>query len=173
MRYIFVDAPGVSLSRIEEIEPNESDKVLVFSQCQMVKEVCERKGFFFMSDYPSSKEQSDFYIIASLIKTIIPLTDEQKVNFKFVLISNCRVIRTAFFFQLCNHLYNQQDLSEYEELKLWMLNEFGTATSVWYLHNRKGISRKAIKRVMKELISENKIKRSRNNEMEWVQTGYY
>lgn len=70
MRFIFVDAENIGLKEVEAIDASISDKVLVFSKNDTVKEVCERKLFLYISSYPTGSNQADFYIIGNLVGSL-------------------------------------------------------------------------------------------------------
>ncbi|MGO3346469.1 MAG: hypothetical protein ACTIM4_14655 [Marinomonas sp.] len=103
MRFIFVDAENIGLKEVEAISASISDKVLVFSKNDAVKEVCERKLFLYISSYPTGSNQADFYIIGNLVGMIASLTKQQRDICQFVLYSQDNSLVTAFAFQCKLH----------------------------------------------------------------------
>ena len=103
MRFIFVDAENIGLKEVEAISASISDKVFVFSKNDAVKEVCERKLFFYISSYPTGSNQADFYIIGNLVGMIASLTEQQRDVCQFILYSQDNSLVTAFAFQCKLH----------------------------------------------------------------------
>lgn len=104
MRFIFVDAENIGLKEVEAINASIiSDKVLVFSKNDTVKEVCERKLFLYISSYPTGSNQADFYIIGNLLRIIASLKKQQLDICQFVLYSQDNSLVTAFAFQCKLH----------------------------------------------------------------------
>ena len=92
-----------ALKEVESIEATISDKVFVFSKNEAIKQACEQNLFLFISSYPTAPNQADFYIIGNLIKTIVLLTKQQKINCEFILYSRDTSLVTAFSFQCKLH----------------------------------------------------------------------
>lgn len=103
MRFIFVDAENIGLKEVEAISASISDKVLVFSKNEAVKNVCERKLFLSNSSYPCGPNQADFYIIGNLVGIIASITEQQREVCHFVLYSQDNSLVTAFLFQCKLH----------------------------------------------------------------------
>ncbi|MBE9397620.1 hypothetical protein IOQ59_10145 [Pontibacterium sp. N1Y112] len=101
MKFIFVDAENIGLKEVEAISASISDKVLVFSKNDAVKEACARKLFLSISTYPSGSNQADFYIIGNLVGIVASLTEQQREVCEFILYSQDNALVTAFSFQ-CN-----------------------------------------------------------------------
>ncbi|SQD77952.1 hypothetical protein [Moritella yayanosii] len=97
------DAENIGFKEVEAISASISDKVLVFSKNDAVKEVCERKLFLYISSYPSGSNQADFYIIGNLVGIIASLTEQQRDTCQFVLHSQDNSLVTAFSFQCKLH----------------------------------------------------------------------
>ena len=96
MKFIFVDAENIGLKEVECINAHISDKVLVYSKNDSIKELCERKLFLNISSYPTGTNQADFYIIGHLSAVINTLED---TNTSFHLYSQDKSLVTAFSFQ--------------------------------------------------------------------------
>lgn len=103
MKFIFVDAENIGLKEVKSISASISDKVLVFSKNDAVKEVCERKLFIYISSYPTGSNQADFYIIGNLVGMIASLTEQQRDVCQFILYSQDNSLVTAFAFQCKLH----------------------------------------------------------------------
>lgn len=103
MRFIFVDAENIGLKEVAAISASISDKVLVFSKNDAVKDACERKLFLYISSYPSGPNQADFYIIGNLVGMMASLTEQQRELFQFILYSQDNSLVTAFAFQCKLH----------------------------------------------------------------------
>lgn len=103
MRFIFIDAENIGTKGVEAITASASDKVLVFSKSEAVKDICERKLFLYISSYPSGSNQADFYIIGNLAGMIASLTEPQRNACKFILYSQDKSLVSAFSFQCQLH----------------------------------------------------------------------
>lgn len=103
MRFLYIDAENIGLKELETISASITDKVLVFSKNEAVKEVCERKLFLYISSYPSGSNQADFYIIGNLVGMIASLTEQQREACQFVLYSRDNPLVAAFEFQCVLH----------------------------------------------------------------------
>jgi hypothetical protein len=99
LKFIFIDAENIGLKEVEAVSVSITDKVLVFSKNDAVKEICERKLFICNSNYPTGSNQADFYIIGKLVGIIASLTEQQRVGCHFVLYSQDNALVTAFSFQ--------------------------------------------------------------------------
>lgn len=103
MRFLYIDAENIGLKELEIISASITDKVLVFSKNEAVKEVCERKLFLYISSYPCGPNQADFYIIGNLVGMIASLTEQQREACQFVLYSRDNPLVAAFEFQCVLH----------------------------------------------------------------------
>lgn len=99
MKFIFVDAENTGLKEVEGIEARISDKVLVYSKSETIKELCERKLFLNISSYPTGQNQADFFIISHLSAIINSMLDNSNSNVAFYLYSQDKALVQAFVFQ--------------------------------------------------------------------------
>ena len=131
MKIIFIDEGNVGSKIIENMSLSILDKVFVFSNKKAVQELCNRKLFLPISDYPIGSNQADFYIISYLSKILSTISYEEKGMLELVLYTKDKALITAFEFQckLVNAPYffplieNEEIDSSVEELILAMLKE--------------------------------------------------
>ena len=103
LKFIFVDAENIGLKGVEAVSTSITDKVLVFSKNDSIKEACERKLFICNSNYPTGSNQADFYIIGKLVGIFATLTEQQRNSYHFTLYSQDNALATAFSFQCKLH----------------------------------------------------------------------
>ncbi|MFY8350957.1 hypothetical protein AAEU29_10520 [Pseudoalteromonas sp. SSM20] len=99
MKMIFVDAENIGLKELEKVNATIIDKVFVFSKVESIKRVCEQQLFLCLSDYPSSSNQADFYIIAYLSRILASIPKSHVKNVEFCLYTNDTSLIDAFEFQ--------------------------------------------------------------------------
>ncbi len=182
MRFIFVDAENIGLKEVENITASISDKVLVFSKNDAIKEVCERNFFLFISSYPAGTNQADFYIIGNLVGLIASLTQQQQDVSQFILYSQDNALVSAFTFQCVLHKvqYNialepkvapQVNITKPKTVKSIeqrVLEQFKTAQPTEHVRKSLKLPKSDFTRVLNILIKQNKIKRVSKNKKTWV-----
>lgn len=184
MKFIFVDAENIGLKEMEAISASISDKVLVFSKNEAVKNVCERKLFLSHSGYPSGPNQADFYIIGNLVGIITSITEQQREVCNFVLYSQDNSLVMAFSFQCKLHQVKCQialapkvkpnTQPVIEEKKVVSLLEdiiyesFKTEQKIETVRKKLKASKPDFTRALNALLKLNKIKRVSKSKKTWV-----
>ncbi len=102
MNIHFVDAENIGLKQIKEIHTRRSDEVFIFSKAKTAPTLCRELSFKCFGQYPSGKDQADFYIIAKLAIHLEKYKNYHDI--RFVLYTNDKKLISAFKFQ-CNQ-YN-------------------------------------------------------------------
>lgn len=184
MRFIFVDAENIGLKEVETISAPISDKVLIFSKNDAVKEVCERKLFLYISSYPSGSNQADFYIIGNLVGMIASLTVQQREICQFILYSQDNSLVTAFSFQCKLHNIKHkialgpkiQDQSQpviepknpAHSLEQMIYQHFKTAQTTETVRKKLNQPKPDFTRALNALIKANKIRRVSKSQKTWI-----
>ncbi|GGY31828.1 hypothetical protein GCM10011297_00720 [Bacterioplanes sanyensis] len=187
MRFIFVDAENIGLKEVEAISASISDKVLVFSKNDAVKEVCERKLFLYISSYPKGSNQADFYIIGNLVGMIASLTEQQRDICQFVLYSQDSSLVTAFTFQCKLHKIKHRIALEpksqaqthpktqvieseksLQSLEQRIFEHFKTEQTTESVRKKIKQSKPVFTRALNNLIKENKIQRVSKRKKTWI-----
>lgn len=187
MRFIFVDAENIGLKEVESISASISDKVLVFSKNDAVKEVCERKLFLYISSYPTGSNQADFYIIGNLVGMIASLAEKQRDICQFVLYSQDNSLVTAFAFQCKLHkiehsialepkaqVQAQPKLQAIEpnkpmqSLEHRIYEHFKTEQTTESVRKKLKQQKSDFTRALNTLIKENKIQRVSKSKKTWI-----
>lgn len=180
LKFAFIDAENIGLKELEPIDAAVSDKVLVFSKNEAVKELCEKKFFLCMTSYPTGPNQADFYIIGNLVGIISSLTSEQRKVCEFVLYSRDNSLVLAFDFQ-CK-LYKvrfRAPLKPKAKNTAKPIKKNGTienriidllVTAMTAEEIRKGLNAQKpdFTKALKMLIQHNKITRSTVSKKKWV-----
>lgn len=99
MRFVFVDGENIGLKRVGQVKATLVDKVFVFSKLDSIKKHCEKELFYHFSDYPSGKNQADFYIISHLSRVLSTLEQNAFSSVHFELISDDKELIKAFDYQ--------------------------------------------------------------------------
>lgn len=99
MKIIFIDAENVGTKSIENMSLSILDKVFVFSNKKTIQDLCNKKLFLSISDYPVGSNQADFYIIAYLSRILSTISNEEKKFLELVLYTRDKALITAFEFQ--------------------------------------------------------------------------
>lgn len=184
MRFLFVDAENIGLKEVESIEATISDKVFVFSKNEAIKQACEQNLFLFISSYPTAPNQADFYIIGNLIRTIVLLTKQQKINCEFILYSRDTSLTTAFSFQCKLHKVkhkialkpkspdNSIKITQEKTLDQKILQLLKNPTASETVRKELKIPKPDFTRAMNTLIKDKKIQRSPNSKKNWIQTNF-
>jgi hypothetical protein len=184
LRFIFVDAENIGLKEMETISASISDKVLVFSKNEAIKNVCERKLFLSHSSYPSGPNQADFYIIANLVGIITSITEQQRAVCNFVLYSQDNSLVMAFSFQCKLHKVkcqialapkekpNIQHVIEQKKiaplLEDIIYEYFKTEQKTETVRKKLKASKPDFTRALNALVKSNRIKRVSKNKKTWI-----
>ena len=184
MRFIFVDAENIGLKEVESINASISDKVLVFSKNEAVKNVCERKLFLSHSSYPSGSNQADFYIIGNLVGIITSISEQQREVCNFVLYSQDNSLVMAFSFQCQLHKVkcqialapkekpNTQPVIEQKKaiplLEDIIFEYFKTEQKTETVRKKSKASKPDFTRALNALVKSNKIKRVSKSKKTWI-----
>jgi hypothetical protein len=190
MEIIFVDAENIGSKGLEKLDTSIIDKVFVFSKSNTIKLVCEKKLYLFLTDYPCGSNQADFYIIAYLSRVLSSLNHTELTSIHFKLITNDESLISAFEFQ-CSQLgaiskiirTNEKikaDVNTVVQLapkpkhqtqsaedKIISNLKLPTALNPDF-RKKLGISQQEFSQATRELISKNKIKRSKESKKKWV-----
>lgn len=191
MRFIFVDAENIGLKEVESISASISDKVLVFSKNDAVREVCERKLFLYISSYPTGSNQADFYIIGNLVGMIASITEPQRDICQFVLYSQDNSLATAFTFQCNLHKVKHRIALEpksqaqtqpitqviepkkpIKSLEQRIFEHFKTEQTTESVRKKLKQPKPDFTRALNNLIKENKIQRVSKRKKTWVHTNH-
>ncbi|WP_420600717.1 hypothetical protein [Neptuniibacter sp.] len=182
MRFIFVDAENIGLKGVEAIGASISDKVIVFSKNEAVKEVCERKLFLYISSYPSGSNQADFYVIGNLVGIIASLSEKQRSVCQFILYTQDNALVSAFSFQCKLHKVNSeialkpavqsQQVIEPEKLLLNLEQriyaQFNTVQTTETVRKKLKQPKSEFTKALNQLIRAGKIRRVSKNKKTWV-----
>ena len=103
LKFIFVDAENIGLNQVGNVKATLTDKVFVFTKNKQIIELSERKLFQVFSSYPTGSNQADFYIIGNLVGVLASLSNGQKKQCQFVLLSQDNSLVMAFKFQCHLH----------------------------------------------------------------------
>ena len=184
MRFIFVDAENIGLKEVEAMSASISDKVLIFSKNDAIKEVCERRLFLYISSYPTGSNQADFYIIGNLVGMITSLTEQQKEICQFILYSQDNSLVTAFSFQCKLHNIKHKIALEpkiqaqpqtiiepkkpTQSLEKKIYEHFKTAQTTETVRKKLNQPKPDFTRALNALIRTNKIQRVSKSKKTWV-----
>lgn len=188
MRFIFVDAENIGLKGVEAIGASISDKVIVFSKNDAVKELCERKLFLYFSSYPSGPNQADFYVIGNLVGIIASLSVKQRDVCQFILYSQDNALVTAFSFQCKLHKVNSeiglkpkatvQSQQRVEPKKLLqsleqrICDHFNTVQTTEAVRKKLKQPKSEFTKALNQLIRAKKIQRVSKNKKTWIRTSH-
>lgn len=181
MKFIFVDAENIGLKEVELINTAISDKVLVFSKNEAIKQVCEKNLFISISSYPIGNNQADFYIISSLASIVNSLKIEQKNSCEFILHSHDESLVAAFSFQCKLHKLkhriavsskppkNTSKTAQEKQLDQEILKLLKTPRESESLREELNVPKPDFTRAMNSLIKSNQIQRS-EQKRKWIKT---
>jgi nicotinamidase-related amidase len=185
LRFIFVDAENIGLKGVEAIDASISDKVIVFSKNEAVKEACERKLFLYVSSYPSGPNQADFYVIGNLIGIIASLSEVQRSACQFILYTQDNALTTAFSFQCKLHKVNSKialkpksDVQQkrivepkklLQSLEQMIYDQLKTAQTTEAVRKKLKQPKPEFTKALNQLIRAEKIRRVSKNKKTWIQ----
>ena len=179
MKLIFVDAENIGLKELDKIEASIVDKVFVFSKQKPIAQLCEKKLFLCLSDYPCGANQADFYIIAYLIRVMSSLDKKQLASIKLSLFSNDENLISAFKFQ-CALLGGKPEIVRTKSDIVVPIPLPQTPKDRIYnalqvpktldpnFQKQLGISKSDFTRAINELAKTNKIQRTKESKKKWV-----
>ena len=185
------DYENIGSKELEKLETLIIDKVFVFSKSNTIKLICEKKLYLFLTDYPCGSNQADFYIIAYLSRVLSSLNHTELTSIHFKLITNDESLISAFEFQ-CAQLGGISKIirtnekvktdvntvvqltpkpkrqSQSAEEKIMSNLKYPEALNPEF-RKKLGISQQEFSRATSELISKNKIQRSKESKKKWVE----
>lgn len=174
MKLVFVDAENVGCSVIKEMEYKLNDKVLVFSRCQKIQAVCSQKLFACLSHYAEGTGQADFLIIATLAEQLAGMSQADKEETLFELVSYDLALNRAFITQCkLHHVTYKVTVLSAPEGREAVEREVLRALKVPHQLNHEfwhklGIDQSTCTTVTKRLIEQGKIKRVEGNRRYWM-----
>jgi hypothetical protein len=189
LKFIFIDAENIGLKEVEAVTAEITDKVLVFSKNDSIKEICERKLFICNSNYPTGSNQADFYIIGKLVGMFASLTEQQRGSCHFVLYSQDNALVTAFSFQCKLHkvkhnialvsktqaqpitpVAEPKNNKSLQSLEQKIYDHFKTEQTTENVRKKLNQSKPDFTKALNALIKAKKIQRVSKNKKTWMRT---
>ncbi|WP_146143640.1 hypothetical protein [Photobacterium phosphoreum] len=181
MKIIFIDEENVGTKSIENMDLSILDKVFVFSNKKTIQELCNKKLFLSISDYPVGSNQADFYIIAYLSRILLTISNEEKKCLELVLYTKDKALITAFEFQcelvniscifplidsVIDSVEDEELGSSVEDMILSLLKNASKSSNE--MMTTLNLELRDFTTPINVLINNNKIKRNPNDKKLWV-----